>query len=261
VSGPPGPWPDGAPGAVSVSFDNLGEAAEIELGALAPDAPRGGHPSATKAVPAILEALASAGLAATFFVEGLNAETYPEVLAEIDRAGHEVAYHAWRHEQWGRLSAGEQADNLARGISAFAELGLTVGGMRPPGGELGAGGAGALRDAGLRYGSPEGSGPVVEGGDFALLPFRWRHVDAACVLPDLGPAREPDRFVADLEEDVDRLARDGGHIALVLHPFMLEWLGEGRLAGLLDRLAERRRRGELWVERCDRVAEALLSAP
>src|SRR6185437_11906804 len=124
-----------------------------------------------------------------FFVEGINAELYPDALKEIAARGHEVAYHTWRHEQWGDLSAEEQAANLARGIEAFGELGLEVGGMRPPGGQLGPGGLGVLREAGLRYSSPEGEAAGAEDG-VALLPFRWRHVDASCVLPPLSAGRE-----------------------------------------------------------------------
>jgi peptidoglycan/xylan/chitin deacetylase (PgdA/CDA1 family) len=261
VSGEAGPWPGGAPAALSLSFDNLGEAAEIELGALPAGAPLGGHPSATRAVPAILEALASHGLAATFFVEGLNAEAYPELLGVIDAAGHEVAYHAWRHEQWGKLPAKAQEENLARGISALAGLGLEVAGFRPPGGDLGPGGTRVLREAGLRYCSPAGSGVGAEGEGLALLPFEWRHVDASCVLPDLGPPREPGQFVADLEADLERLGGDGGHLALVLHPFMLDWLGEDRLAALFARLAEAARLGELWTAPCRAVAERVLADP
>jgi peptidoglycan/xylan/chitin deacetylase (PgdA/CDA1 family) len=245
---------------LSLSFDNLGEAAELELGALEPGAPLGNHFSATRCLPAILEALATHDLTATFFVEGMNAQVYPDRLAAIDAAGHEVAYHAWRHEQWGRLSAGAQAENLARGIAAFAGLGLEVRGMRPPGGELGPGGTNVLREAGLRHCSPAGERAGLEDG-IALLPFEWRHVDASCVLPDLGPAREPAEFLADLEADLDALARDGGHMAVVLHPFMLDWLGEDRLADLLERVAEARRDGRVWTGRCDEIAGRLLSAP
>ena len=144
-------WPGGARGALCLSFDNLGEAAEIELGAVAPDAEPGGHPTVTEALPAILEALAARGLAATFFVEGLNAEAYPEALRSIAAGGHEVAFHAWRHEEWAGLSAAAQAENLARGAAAFGELGLEVAGFRPPGGSLGEGGLAVPREAGLRY--------------------------------------------------------------------------------------------------------------
>ena len=65
--------------------------------------PRGEHSTATRVLPALLAALHDHELAATFFVEGLNAELYPDALAAIAAGGHEVAYHAWRHETWGEL--------------------------------------------------------------------------------------------------------------------------------------------------------------
>jgi len=251
--------------ALCLSFDNLGEAAAIELGALAADDPSiGGHPTVTQTLPSLLDALAERGIAATFFVEGLNAELYPEALKEIAARGHEVAYHAWRHEQWGDLSTEEQATNLARGVEAFGELGLEIAGMRPPGGQLGPGGLGVPGEAGLRYCSPEGEAAGAEDG-VALLPFRWRHVDASCVLPSLSMAREemtgspdpvePDAFLAYLEGEIRRLAAEGGFTTIVLHPFMLEWFGEDRLGSLLDRLDTARRGGKLWLATCAEAAE------
>jgi peptidoglycan/xylan/chitin deacetylase (PgdA/CDA1 family) len=263
------PWPGGARGALCLSFDNLGEAAEIELGAVAPDAEPGGHPSVTEALPAILTALATRGLAATFFVEGLNAEAYPEALRTIAGSGHEVAFHAWRHEEWAGLSPTEQAQNLARGSAAFAELGLKIAGIRPPGGQLGGeGGLAVLRSAGLRYCSPAGAGAGAEVG-LALLPFDWRHVDASSVLPPLASVREkisgspdpldPGAFLAFLESEIDRLSHEGRFAALVLHPFMLAWLGAERLEALLDRADAAARDGGLWVGRCDEAAEHVLA--
>lgn len=271
------PWPDGARGALCLSFDNLGEAAAIELGALAPDDPSvGEHPTVTRVLPSLLELLGERGPAATFFVEGLNAELYPEALRAIAAGGHEVAYHAWRHERWGDLSAGEQAENLNRGRVAFRELGagpgdgpgIEIRGLRPPGGRLGAGGLEVPREAGLRYASPAGEGAGVEDG-IALLPFQWRHVDATCVLPPLAPVREgmtgsaapidPDAFLAYLNGEIERLGREGGFLAIVLHLSLLEWLGDERLAALLDRLAEANRSGDLWLSRCADVAEHVLA--
>jgi peptidoglycan/xylan/chitin deacetylase (PgdA/CDA1 family) len=261
-------WPGGARGALCLSFDNLGEAAEIELGALAPDDPSvGKHPTATRVLPTLLDALAGHEVPATFFVEGLNAGLYPDALRAIAAGGHEVAYHAWRHEQWGELSAAEQADNLARGVAAFEALGLSPTGMRPPGGELGPGGTEVLREAGLRYCSPAGEDVGVEDG-VAVLPFRWRHVDASCVLPPLALAREeicgspdpiePGAFLAYLNAEIERLATEGGFATFILHPFMLEWLGEDRLGELLGHLRTARRGGELWLAGCAEVAEHVL---
>lgn len=253
---------------LSLTFDNLGEAAELEAGAT--PAEPGRHFTATRAVPEILDMLAERELGATFFVEGLNAELYPELLREIAARGHEVAYHAWRHEQWGNLAATEQAENLARGLDAFASLGLEIAGMRPPGGSLGAGGLGVLREAGLSYCSPAGAGAGEENG-VALLPFQWRHVDAACTLPPLTSAREqmtgspdpvdPPAFLASLVAEIEQLTQRGGYMAIVLHPVMLGWLGRERLAALLDRVAASRERDGVWAAPCAEVAEQVLASP
>ncbi len=261
---PAAPWPGGARAALCLSFDNLGEAAELEMGALPADAPLGRHETALTVLPRLLEELAGRQLAATFFVEGLNAELYPDLLREIDGRGHEVAYHAWRHQQWADLTAAEQAKNLNRGITAFERLGLEIAGLRPPGGQLGAGGTRVLREAGLHYCSPAGAEAGIE-DDVALLPFEWRHLDASCVLPPLAAAREqingsddpiePATFVAWLEAEISRLAADGGYMAIVLHPFMLGWLGDKPLAALLDRVAAAATGDDVWVAPCAEIAE------
>jgi peptidoglycan/xylan/chitin deacetylase (PgdA/CDA1 family) len=257
-------------GVLSLTFDNLGEAAELEMGALAADAPLGRHETALEVVPRLLGLLEERGLAATFFVEGLNAELYPDLLREIDARGHEVAYHAWRHETWAELTAAEQAANLERGIAAFERLGLEIAGLRPPGGQLGEGGTRVLREAGLRYCSPAGAGMGFEDG-VALLPFGWRHLDASCLLPPFAAVREqingsadpiePAGFAAWLEAEIDRLAEDGGYMAIILHPFMLGWLGEERLGALLDRIAGAAAKDEVWVAPCGEVAEHVSADP
>jgi peptidoglycan/xylan/chitin deacetylase (PgdA/CDA1 family) len=244
-------WPGGAPGALCLSFDNLGvdEAS-----------------SAAPALPDLLEQLDEHDLAATFFVEGVNAELDPGALREIDAAGHEVAFHAWRHETWGELTAAEQAENLARGIDAFAGLGLEIAGLRPPGGQLGPGGAEILREAGLSYASPAGAGAGIEDG-VALLPFQWRHVDASCLLPALGAVRRqmtgspdqiaPDAFLAYLETEIERLSHEGGFATVVLHLPLLGWLGGFNLASLLEKLFS----SDAWLARCGQAAEHVLAHP
>ncbi|HEY7456362.1 MAG TPA: polysaccharide deacetylase family protein [Solirubrobacterales bacterium] len=246
-------WPGGTRGALCLSFDNLGvdEAS-----------------SATGPLPALLEKLDEHGLAATFFCEGVNAELNPDALQSIAAAGHEVAYHAWRHEQWGDLTAVVQIENLARGVDAFRELGIALAGLRPPGGQLGDGGVEVLREAGLRYASPAGAGAGTEGG-IALLPFQWRHVDATSMLPGLDPVREqmtgapdpldPDTFVAYVEGEVGDIER-GGFMSIVLHLPLLDWLGEDRLTALLGRLRVARESG-VWVPTYDAAAGRVLADP
>jgi peptidoglycan/xylan/chitin deacetylase (PgdA/CDA1 family) len=263
--------PGGARAALGLSFDNLGEAAEIGVGALAPDDPRvGSHRTASEVVPMVLERLDAAGLHATFFVEGLNAELYPDLLREIDGRGHELAYHAWSHEQWGALDAADQASNLDRGIAAFALLGLDLLGIRPPGGGLGEGGPEVPREMGMSYASPAGEGAGAVDG-IALLPFSWRHVDATCVLPQLGGIREqmtgstdpiePVTFVDYLEKELAALTEQGGFMTIVLHPFMLEWLGDDRLSALLERIATASASRGLWAAPLRDIAARILGHP
>jgi peptidoglycan/xylan/chitin deacetylase (PgdA/CDA1 family) len=267
MSGPP-EWPDGRRAALCLTFDNLGEAAEAQLGAAPLPDGRGDHFTATRVLPGLLDELGSRGLSATFFVEGVNAELYPDALRRVVGEGHEVGYHAWCHEDWASLTAAEQAANLRRGIAAFRALGLDPVGLRPPGGLLGDGGVGVLAEAGLRYASPAGSGAGSEDG-VALLPFDWRHVDAASVLPGLEPVRErmsssprplePAAFLACLERSLDDLTGDGGYLAIVLHLAMLDWLGEARLGTLLDRVATASEASELWLAPCAEAAAHVLS--
>jgi peptidoglycan/xylan/chitin deacetylase (PgdA/CDA1 family) len=243
-------WPGGARSALSLSFDNLGVDEDS---------------SAAQALPGLLKRLGEHDLTATFFAEGINAELDPGALQEIGAAGHEVAYHAWRHETWGELTTTEQAENLSRGVGALAALGLEIAGLRPPGGQLGPGGTEVLRKAGLRYCSPAGEGAGVE-SDIALLPFQWRHVDAACLLPPLAPVREqmtgspdpldPDTFLAYLETEIERLSHEGCFATIVLHLPLLDWLGESNQASLLTKLSS----SEVWVARCDDIAEHILAS-
>jgi hypothetical protein len=128
---------------------------------------------------------------------------------------------------------------------------------------------GVVRPAGPRSRSPAGAGAGTKDG-IALLPFQWRHLDASCVLPPLAHIRErmtgspdpvdPGAFVASLEREVAQLEA-GGYLAIVLHPFMLGWLGAQNLAALLDRIAAASAADELWVARCADVAAHVLADP
>lgn len=264
------PWPGEARGALCLTFDNLGEAAEIELGATTEEQ-AGGHFTATEVVPTLLDRLADHDLPATFFVEGLNAELYPDTLKSIDAAGHEVAYHAWRHEDWASLDPAEQAANLGRGIEVFRELGLEIAGMRPPGGLAGEKGTTVAREAGLSYLSPAGSGAGADDG-IALLPFQWRHVDATSLLPPLAPVREqmtgspdslsPDTFVDYLTTEIDRVRTEGAVLSIVLHLYLVhQWLGWKSLDRILRKLSTTQVEGSLWIAPMRDAARHVLESP
>jgi Polysaccharide deacetylase len=216
---------------IAVTFDNLGEVSELERGTWPAGRPLGRHFSVTRALPRILALLDELDLRATFFVEGLNTELYPDTLAELAATGHEVAYHGWCHEPWAALAAAGERELLERGVQGLGELGLRPAGFRPPGGELTGATAGLLRELGFAYCSPAGEAVGTRDG-IALLPFRWPLIDAFHYLPRFGDLRErflgsdeplpPSRLHADVGAALEATVRDGGHLALVFHPFLAE---------------------------------------
>jgi peptidoglycan/xylan/chitin deacetylase (PgdA/CDA1 family) len=216
---------------LALSFDNLGEAADLERGLWPAGRPLGRHPSVTTVLPRLLDELDAFGLRATFCVEGLNCELYPTAIAGIAARGHELALHGWRHEAWHELGAEREDELLARGRRAFAALGVDVRGFRPPGGELTERGVAALAAAGFAWVSPVGERPEPSASP-ARVPFAWTHVDALYRLPSfaarreaLGGARSPltpaataDRLLAALRGALS----EAGSATLVLHPFLME---------------------------------------
>jgi peptidoglycan/xylan/chitin deacetylase (PgdA/CDA1 family) len=257
---PGGVWPDERRAAVSLTFDNLGEAAELELGLEAGDQPPEGHYSVATALPIVLDELERAGLAATFFVEGLNAERYPEALTRI-ATGHEVAYHAWRHEDWSGLDPAQERENLERGLDAMRAIGLDPVGFRPPGGLLNEGTSKLLADAGLLYCSPAGTGAGIV--EVVVLPFAWPAVDAYHVLPTFASLRRhvsgsdeaggPEAVRSSLLAAIEDAVAKGEYVSLVLHTWMAE-LERDAVRDVLARVTEGAARGELWAARCDEAA-------
>jgi peptidoglycan/xylan/chitin deacetylase (PgdA/CDA1 family) len=232
---------------VSVTFDNLGEAAQLELGMWPAEVPEGQHFTVVDVLPRLLDLLATRKVKATFFVEGLNAEMYPRALQGIVAAGHEVAVHAWRHEEWATLDVESERALLERATSAMRGIGIEPSGFRPPGGGLTKRTLGLLGEHGYSYVSPAGEREgLLEG--LAVLPFRWPLVDAYSYLPQFAPLRErygagPDphtpgqmreRMIAALRGH----AEQDGHLTLLFHPFSVAFTGDPGWEALDDVLGE-----------------------
>ena len=249
--------------ALVLTFDNLGEASELERGTWPAGEPLGRHPSVLQVLPRLLDELDEHGLTATFFVEAINCELYPDALREIAARGHELGDHGWRHEPWASLPPACERELLERSTDAFAQLGIEIGAFRPPGGELTARTEGWLRDLGYTWCSPAGSG-VRAGDGLALVPFDWELVDAYHLMESFAGvrARRGDRAEAMRPEAVaERLSRalSGGEPAqpltaggavqtLILHPFLMldeEWFQGVRR--LLAQLAGLARESRAWV--------------
>jgi len=237
-----------------LTIDNLGEARALERGERSAEAPVGTDPSVTTALPWLLDQLDTHDLRATFFVEALNTELYPDALREIAARGHELGLHGWRHEDWTSLDASAEREVIERSLRAFEALGLAVRGFRPPGGEMNARSPALLREAGIGWCSPAGGEAGVRRG-LAYVPFDWRFVDAyhlmdsfaAMRVPRGDPERplEPSALADRFEEELQDLANAGSRQTLILHPFLMlddAWSdGVERLLGFIRELVRERR--------------------
>ena len=263
--------PDSRRAGVSVTFDNLGEAADLERGQWPENEPLGRHFSVKRTLPRILNMLEELALRATFFVEGINAELYSEALLEISNSGHELGYHGWRHEFWPNLNPSNEARLLERGVRKMDELGVRPRGFRPPGGRLTPSSPELLEGLGFTHCSPAGVG-IGFLGNLVVLPFEWRLIDAYFYLPRFGGLRETAtgsseslplvRFRETLSSALQGVVRDGGHLTLVFHPFLEEQEDRfGIMRGALEAVRDLTQDGLLWCAPCRDVVSWIRERP
>jgi peptidoglycan/xylan/chitin deacetylase (PgdA/CDA1 family) len=247
---------------VVLTFDNLGEASELERGTWPDGEPLGRHPSVTEALPRLLDELDVHELSATFLVEAVNCELYPEALGEIVARGHELGAHGWRHEAWADLPPARERELLVRADHAFRTLGDQPRGFRPPGGTGTGHTAALLQELGYAWWSPAADGEApAEAPGLAELAFDWDLVDAYHLMESFserrvarGDRREPMTPAALGDRLAERLSRDAGADVLVLHPFlMLDDAWWAQVRRLLEVLAELERSGRGSVGPADRL--------
>ncbi len=81
----------------------------------------------------VLDVLARNGIPATFFVPGHTVVTFPESVAAIVAAGHELGCHGWVHEDLAALDPAAERDVLTRSRDTIAAAqGHAPAGFRAP---------------------------------------------------------------------------------------------------------------------------------
>ncbi len=68
----------------------------------------------------VLAALAANCTKAVFFPIGEHTMWAPEILKQVDAAGHTIGSHTWSHKDLSKLSAQDAKDEIEKGISAVA---------------------------------------------------------------------------------------------------------------------------------------------
>ena len=83
--------------------------------------------------PRLLELLAQHGLTATFFVTGVRAERYPDIMRAILAGGHAVGNHSYNHSPFLMLKGRTTLQReIASAQSVFLQFGIVPLAFRPP---------------------------------------------------------------------------------------------------------------------------------
>ena len=93
-------WPDIVPDRIALTFD---------------DGPRPGRTTR------VMEVLDKQDIKATFFVCGRLVRRFPEILKDLDAAGHQLANHTWSHPNLRHLRRREIVDQFERTADAVNE--------------------------------------------------------------------------------------------------------------------------------------------
>jgi peptidoglycan/xylan/chitin deacetylase (PgdA/CDA1 family) len=269
-------WPGGRRAAAVFSFDMDAEA--VVLTADPSNATRLSVMShqaygPLTGVPRLLRVLARHEVTATFFVPGYTAERYPDLVASVAEAGHEIAHHGYLHEAVRGMTPEQEAAMLDRGLEALDKvLGIRPAGYRAPMwettyatprllAERGFAYDSSLMDADLPYrlavdGSP-GAPSLVE------IPVHWALDDweQYAYVPEVfgsGLIESPAKALEMWTLELDALADEGGCFMLTNHPFLS---GRPARARALDQLIERAREHDLWIAPAGEVAAHVASLP
>jgi peptidoglycan/xylan/chitin deacetylase (PgdA/CDA1 family) len=181
-------------------------------------------------VPRILALLAEYDLPATFFVPGLTADRYPETVARILEAGHEVGHHSYAHVS--PVDQDEQAEraDFERALAALERCGARPEGFRCPSWEPTWRTPALVAEHGLSYDSSlmDDDRPYLletERGELVELPVHWSLDDweqyAYLPRPPFKSSIESPTKVLDLwTAELDAMRRHGGLYVLTCHPFL-----------------------------------------
>ena len=286
-----GKWRNGARAAIAFTIDNMGEAADLDRDLWPASQPVGSHYSVMEVLPQFLDLLRKHDIKATYFIESSNMKLYPEAIRDVAMAGHEVAWHAWRHEAWSKLDEKAEKANFdrsfgAEGLAGFvSEGGLGNGvvdqyrGFRPPGGIIhGDRTLKLCRQHGLSYISPAAEDAALvtlENSDdkIAILPFRWRTVDAFYYMEAFGGLRKakgedsdavqsPETLARQYIHEIDAAVESDGFLSLLFHPFLTNEPARMKaMETVVEYLVRKRDAGQIWLARCRDIADWIHEQP
>jgi peptidoglycan-N-acetylglucosamine deacetylase len=213
-------------------------------------------------VPRILRLLAEYKLRATFFIPGLTADRYPEMVEAVLAQGHEVAHHSYSHRSATNLDADEQRRDFERALEALTKRGAEPRGHRAALWEATWLTPTLVAEYALEYDSSLMDADVpylldTPQATIAELPPHWSLDDweqyAFLPQPDIGTLIQSPRAVADMWiHEIDAMRRHGCLFLLTCHPFLSGRAGRTEALRLVIEAALER--GDVEFTTCLEVA-------
>lgn len=213
-------------------------------------------------VPRLLRLLDEYATKATFFVPGLTAERYPQVVEQALGAGHEVAHHSYSHRSAVSLSADEERADFERALDVLRRAGVEVRGHRAALWEASWRTPELVGEYGLEYDSSlmGSDAPYVleaPAASVVEVPPHWSLDDweqyAFLPQPQIGSIIQSPLLVADMwTHELDAARRHGTLFLLTCHPFLSG--RAGRVEGLRRVIEAGLDRGDVEFTTCLDVA-------
>ncbi len=218
-------------------------------------------------VDRILTLLARYDAKATFFVPGLVIEQRGKVIERILRHGHEIAHHSWSHAWIVGLTADQEREEMEKGFEIIKRVtGKPPAGYRSPAAEFSAITMDLLLEYGFGYSSNffDDDSPylhVVNGQrtDLVEFPFHWVLDDApffqySITLPG-RTMQAPSAVLEAWKAEFDMLYDEDRAFTLAMHPQIIG--RPSRLIALEGLLQHIRAHDNVWIGRCDEIADDL----
>lgn len=255
-------WPEGRRAGAAITFDVDGTSGWIaadERNAKRPGMLSQGRYGPEVGLPLVLELLDRIGITSTFFVPGVVAEAYHEIVEDTVACGHELALHGYTHRPPAQLSRDEETEELVRALEVCRSIDPAVCGYRSPSWDISPWTLELLEGMGITYTSQfmDRFSPYRhEGHDLVELPVQWLLDDwplFAWPRPGLAggitsASVVEEMWVAEFEAVSDR----GGLFVLTMHP---QLIGRPSRVTMLERVLRRVvERGDVWVSDCRTIA-------
>lgn len=268
-------WPEGKKCAVMFSFDLDGDTTWENGNRGLPNGEQYikslsvGQYGPKRCADRILDKLDQYGVKATFFIPGLTAQRYPEVVKRIASAGHEIGLHGYAHERFAGKTTEEQIEIIEKPQGILRELiGHDVEGFRTPSGDWAVETPKLLYERGIRYsssmrGDDRPYRTVIDGRetDFIEIPTKWEVDDYVAMAYHMYPA-EPagqDRISCYREVEDNFMREFEGHysyglcISFMSHPQVIGSPGRIRILDHLLRHITSKK--DVWIATGSQIAD------